>query len=176
MAPVIFLWVLAFSVAGEETGWRGYLLPRLLDRLGPLAASLVLGLAWSLWHLPLWALPGDFHAGLPVSLFLIQSLALSVVYTRLWLASSGSLIVAHLFHAASNTTLGLLPLIPGAGGEGLRALWIAVALLCALAAVLAARQSRRDGARAAAAHPRAATPEAPASHGHSPGRIENRNR
>jgi uncharacterized protein len=64
LAPVIFLWVLLFSVAGEETGWRGYLLPRLLDRTGPVRASLALGLVWALWHLPLWAMPGDFHADL----------------------------------------------------------------------------------------------------------------
>lgn len=129
LAPLIFVWVLLFSVAGEETGWRGYLLPRLLDRMGALQASLWLGLVWGLWHLPLWALPGDFHAAIPVSLFMAQIMGLSVLFTWLWIRSGGSLVVAHLFHAASNTTLGLLPLIPGAGAETLRPLWIAVALL-----------------------------------------------
>nr|WP_275981983.1 CPBP family intramembrane glutamic endopeptidase [Frigidibacter sp. ROC022] len=144
-APVIFLWVLAFSVAGEETGWRGYLLPRLLERTGPLRASLVLGLVWALWHLPLWALPGDFHAAIPLSLFAAQTLGFSILYTWLWLQSEGSLIVVHLFHAASNTTLGLLPLIPGEGAGGTRPLWIAVGLLW-LVAIGVARRLPGEGA------------------------------
>jgi uncharacterized protein len=143
IAPVVFLWVLVFSVAGEETGWRGYLLPRLLKRTGPVRASLVLGLVWALWHLPLWVMPGNFHAAIPMTLFFAQILAVSVLYTWLWQASSGSLIVAHVFHAASNTTLGLLPLIPGQGAESLRPLWIAVGLLCLVAVAVAARLAHR---------------------------------
>ena len=139
LVPVVFLWVLIFSVAGEETGWRGYLLPRLLDRTGPVQASLALGLAWALWHLPLWVMPGDFHAAIPMSLFAIQILAFSILYTWIWEASGGSLIVAHVFHAASNTTLGILPLIPSVGVAGHRPLWIAVGLLGLVAAAVAAR-------------------------------------
>lgn len=142
LAPLIFLWVLLFSVAGEETGWRGYLLPRLLDRMNALSASLVLGAIWGLWHLPLWAMPGDFHAAIPVALFAAQILAFSILYTWLWLQSEGSLIVAHAFHAASNTTLGLLPLLPGEGGDGLRPLWLAVGLLWVIAGALAYRLQR----------------------------------
>lgn len=153
LTPVIFLWVLAFSVAGEEIGWRGWLLPRLLDRTGPVRASLAVGLVWAIWHLPLWALPGDFHAAIPVSLFFVQILAFSILYTWLWLNSGGSLIVAHVFHAASNTTLGILPLIPGEGADGLQALWIAVGLLCLLAGGVALRLARIEGAAAAIRRP-----------------------
>lgn len=144
LIPVIFLWVLLFSVAGEETGWRGYLLPRFLDRMGPLTASLLIGVIWGLWHLPLWALPGDFHATIPVTLFLLQLLGFSILYTWLWLESGGSLVVAHVFHAASNTTLGVMPLLPGQGADGVQALWIAVGLLWIVAAVVAFRLSRTE--------------------------------
>ena len=41
-------------VAGEEIGWRGFLLPRLLPRLGPWGASAATGVIWALWHLPLY--------------------------------------------------------------------------------------------------------------------------
>ena len=40
----------------EELGWRGCALPRLQARLSTLASSLILGLVWVVWHLPLWAL------------------------------------------------------------------------------------------------------------------------
>ncbi|MCA1379151.1 CPBP family intramembrane glutamic endopeptidase, partial [Bradyrhizobium sp. IC4060] len=38
---------------GEETGWRGYTLPRLLHRAGPVVASCLLAVVWAGWHLPL---------------------------------------------------------------------------------------------------------------------------
>lgn len=143
LAPAVFLWVLLFSVAGEETGWRGYLLPRLLAATDPLRASLALGAVWALWHLPLWAMPGNFHAAIPMPLFALQILAVSILYTWLWQASNGSLLIAHVFHAASNTTLGLLPLIPGEGTDTLRPLWIAVALLTVTSVVVARVMVRR---------------------------------
>jgi hypothetical protein len=60
------------------------------------------------------------------------------------MASGGSLVLVHVFHAASNTTLGLLPLLPGEGADGTRPLVLAVALLCGLSAVVAFRLRRAD--------------------------------
>lgn len=131
----ITAYVLVTSVLGEETGWRGFALPRLLARYGPLRASLLLGLVWGLWHLPLFWMDGDFHRTIPISLFLIQSVALSFLYTWIHQRTQGSLWMAHLFHAASNATLGILPILPFATGSRLRPLWIAVGLLCLLALI-----------------------------------------
>jgi membrane protease YdiL (CAAX protease family) len=75
----IFFYVLFFSVLGEEIGWRGYALPRLQARFGPLLASLTIGLVWGAWHLPLFWLPGNFHQSIPLSLFLLQSVALATI-------------------------------------------------------------------------------------------------
>jgi uncharacterized protein len=135
---IIFLYVLFFSVAGEELGWRGYALPKLQQRYSALYASLLIGLLWSLWHLPLFWMPGDFHQEIPISLFLLQSTALAILYTWLYNNSHGSLLLVHLFHTASNITLGVLPILPSATGGNLRPLWIAVALLwCVAGAVVA---------------------------------------
>jgi uncharacterized protein len=100
------------SAAGEEIGWRGYALPRLQFRRTALTASLVVGTLHGLWHLPLWLGGNVDH---PLSLypaFLIQTLALAVIYTWLYNSSKGSLLLVVLFHTATNAplTLVLLPL------------------------------------------------------------------
>ena len=100
------------SAAGEEIGWRGFALPRLQFRHTALTASLVVGSLHGLWHLPLWLNGNVDH---PLSLypaFLIQTLALSVIYTWLYNSSKGSLLLVVLFHTATNAplTLVLLPL------------------------------------------------------------------
>jgi membrane protease YdiL (CAAX protease family) len=100
------------SALGEEIGWRGFALPRLQFRRTALTASLVVGTLHGLWHLPLWLRGEPDH---PLSLypaFLIQALALSVIYTWLYNSSKGSLLLVVLFHTATNAplTLVLLPL------------------------------------------------------------------
>jgi hypothetical protein len=129
----VFLYVLFFSVLGEETGWRGFALPRLQQRLGPLKASLLLGLIWGLWHIPLFGIPGNFHHHIPLGLFILQDVALAVVMTWIYNHTGGSLLLIHLFHAASNTTLGVLPVLPMDTWGDLRPLYLTLGLLIALA-------------------------------------------
>jgi uncharacterized protein len=100
------------SAAGEEIGWRGYALPRFQARHTALTASLVVGTLHGLWHLPLW-LTGDPDHRLSIyPAFLIQALALAVIYTWLYNSTGGSLLLVILFHTATNAplTLVLLPL------------------------------------------------------------------
>jgi uncharacterized protein len=100
------------SALGEEIGWRGYALPRVQSTRTALTASLVVGTLHGLWHLPLW-LRGDVDHRLSVyPAFLIQALALAVIYTWLYNSSKGSLLLVVLFHTATNAplTLVLLPL------------------------------------------------------------------
>ena len=132
----VFVYVLFLSVLGEEIGWRGYALPRLQKRRGPLVASLIIGMVWSLWHLPLFWMEGNFHQEIPFSLFMLQDLALSIVITWLYNGTGGSLLIVHLFHAASNTTLSVLPILPMDTGGEIRPLWIAVSLLWVVAIVI----------------------------------------
>lgn len=104
----LFLNTLTFSL-GEEIGWRGYLLPRLLP-LGETSAFTLTGLIWALWHFPLIFLGKRyFEAGQLVPktlLFTLTLVAISGVVGRLWIQHRSLWVVA-LFHSAHNTVWGL---------------------------------------------------------------------
>ena len=90
---------------GEEYGWRGYLLPRLLP-LSEIRATLLVALIWGPWHVPL-LLAGLNYPGvdpwLAILVFLFTVVALSFAYTWFYVASSGSVLVVALLHQSSNT-------------------------------------------------------------------------
>lgn len=89
---------------GEEPGWRGFALPRLQDRFGPLRGSLVLGVVWAAWHLPLfwsgvWTPPTVAN----VVMFTVMIVALTVIMTWVYNHTAGSLLIMILMHASFNT-------------------------------------------------------------------------
>jgi len=101
-----------FAVAlFEEPGWRGFALPRLQQRPGPLVGTLVLGLLWALWHLPLFLFdPGYGGVGtgfagfmVPYATFVLGTLALTVIFTWVFNNTHGSLLLVMLLHASYDT-------------------------------------------------------------------------
>jgi membrane protease YdiL (CAAX protease family) len=106
----VFLPMVAFGflipAIGEEPGWRGFALPRLQARYGPLRATLLLGLMHGLWHLP--AL-GTLMLG-PLSLaevppFLVTAVGVTFLYTWIFNHTGGSVLLAMLTHAAGNAAV-----------------------------------------------------------------------
>jgi membrane protease YdiL (CAAX protease family) len=89
-------------VLGEEPGWRGFALPRLIERFGPNVATLILGIAWAFWHLPLFVIAGTWQYGTPFLPFAVMLTTWSMVITLVVLRSRGSVVAAMLFHAAAN--------------------------------------------------------------------------
>jgi len=89
-------------VLGEEPGWRGFALPRLIERLGPNGGTLILGIAWALWHLPLFVVAGTAQYGTPFMPFLVTLTAWSMVITLMVMHARGSVVAAMLFHASAN--------------------------------------------------------------------------
>jgi membrane protease YdiL (CAAX protease family) len=96
--------------AGEEIGWRGYALPRMAERIGHAWASLLLGVVWGVWHLPLFLVAGvssNFGQSFPV--MLLGTTALSVALAWLSVNTRGSLLLAMLMHSAVNHTGAIVP-------------------------------------------------------------------
>ncbi|MFP4498887.1 MAG: CPBP family intramembrane glutamic endopeptidase [Vulcanimicrobiota bacterium] len=85
---------------GEEYGWRGYLLPRLLP-LGEIKATIILGIIWALWHLPMMVMGLNYPgANVIVSsiIFVVFVIVASFPFTWLFRASTGSVLVVTLMH------------------------------------------------------------------------------
>ena len=134
--PALALTLLVLALTdglGEELGWRGYLLPRLLVRHRAVAASLILGLYWWLWHLPLVWTEGSAIEGQPLWLLLLDLMAKSLIFTYVFLGTQGSVLIAILLHASTN----LFAVSPPVGPDGdLAVPLVALALKWLLAAAL----------------------------------------
>jgi uncharacterized protein len=98
----------------EEFGWRGFGLDILLERWGPVSGSLLTGLIWGVWHLPLFYMVGTSQSRLPFLLFCLNTIALSVIITWLYQSTKHSLAAPILLHFMFNLSFTLLPLSPRA--------------------------------------------------------------
>lgn len=104
---LFFIFMLLFGPIPEELGWRGYALDRLRVRNGSLKASLILGLLWGLWHLPLFFLKGAYQSTLGFGtagffLFFGAIIPLSVVITWIYDLTNRSILSAILLHFSVN--------------------------------------------------------------------------
>jgi len=98
IASFVFLMVIN---SGEEIGWRGFALARLQTRIkSPLVASLVLGLVWGAWHLPMYLDPQQ--SAFPLPLFLLFIIGISILYTVVFNHTRGSLWMAVILHASTD--------------------------------------------------------------------------
>lgn len=96
-AGELALRTLAGGGLGEELGWRGFMLPRVQARVGPLQASLWIGLFHGLWHLP--------AQGVVVVVLTVYTVAAALLFTWMANRTRGSLFLAALLHGAGNATL-----------------------------------------------------------------------
>lgn len=135
----VFIFGLFQGPLGEELGWRGFLLPRLLDKCSPLKASLILGLVWGVWHMPAGMLPGGpyyFHSVTGTVLFIASTVAMSILMTVLFLHTRGSVLLAIVLHGSvipAKYIVGTLFPMSQEPPDWLRAVVLIVVALCAVA-------------------------------------------
>jgi membrane protease YdiL (CAAX protease family) len=98
-----------FAGGNEEPGWRGFALPKMLTITSPLVASLVIGVIWAGWHIPLF-FSQAWLGSTPFVWFLLNTVVLSVIMTWLYLKSSGSVLPVMLFHQATNLVWNYFPM------------------------------------------------------------------
>jgi uncharacterized protein len=131
LIPTFFLLLLIPGIGGawEEPGWRGYALPKLQASRSALLASLILGVPWAFWHLPLMVtgvIPWS-----DIAYVIVQS----VVYTWLFNNTRGSVLLVMLFHTMNNVISGGFFHAMFSGADWVRQGWLLVALWCAVALI-----------------------------------------
>ena len=140
----VYGWTFALGgPLGEEPGWRGFALPRLQQTHGPLVGSLILGVLWAFWHLPLFfVLPHYNGAGNNLMeivrafvVFVLFVAGVTVLFTWIFNRTGGGLLFVMLAHASMNTAFNLFP----AFFPGLSALsWVSSASVISFALVVLA--------------------------------------
>ena len=157
--PQVLVAVVVIGLA-EETGWRGFALPRLQESHGPLVGTAVLAVVWATWHLPNLLFGG--WTGTSYALWLVLTVASAFLYTWLFNNTAGSILLAALLHAAINMGSGLVAaLVPGLEDAFNAQLHGAAAIaFVTVALVLVAATRGRLGYRAQRT-PREATAEEP---------------
>lgn len=99
----LLLWLLTYAL-GEETGWRGYALPRLQRKYSAASATLILAVIWACWHIPAFFYRDTYIQmgilGFPM--FLVSITFATMVFTWLYNSTNGSLLLVILFHAFFN--------------------------------------------------------------------------
>ncbi|MFD1563717.1 CPBP family intramembrane glutamic endopeptidase [Haloarchaeobius amylolyticus] len=107
--PGIYLFAMAWGVlwggGQEELGWRGFMLPLLQDRYSALVSSLLVGVAWAGWHLPLFLNANTTHGAWSLSqqgIWLVTILTGSILWTWMYNSTGGSVLAVAVFHAGIN--------------------------------------------------------------------------
>ena len=96
-----------FGPLFEESGWRGFALPRMQHRFGPVRGSLLLGMLWTGWHfflyVPGWIQLGAI-GGVAGAGFVVTGTALTFIFTWLSNNTKASLLLTILLHGSVDGT------------------------------------------------------------------------
>ena len=127
---ILFPMALVDAPLGEETGWRGYALPRLPAWRSPLANSLILGVLVAGWHMPI-------ALGAPsIEAYLIGTIASAVVTNWVYFNSHESALLAILYHTAQNAIGGFYFFRVFSGADLVRLWWLSAIVLCMVVVVV----------------------------------------
>jgi membrane protease YdiL (CAAX protease family) len=111
IAVKFFYQLFFFNATGEEVGWRGFAMPRLQARTSPLITALIIALLWAPWHFFFWQAEGKPVMTVPfwVSMY-IGHILLSIFIVWICNRAKGSILVAGIAHAATNTAFAFISL------------------------------------------------------------------
>lgn len=116
---------------GEELGWRGWLLPALLQKMTRLRATAALAVVWGLWHLPL------LLSTVTTTVMLLLGVAgFSTLFTWLWVRTGQRLFVVAVAHAAVNTPAFFWEQAGGGAPDQILGFWYTLETIAAMSGLL----------------------------------------
>lgn len=121
--------VIPLIALGEEYGWRGFLLPRLMRRFSVFQASLILGFLWGIWHFPAYLIGTGVPANMDFTVFLLW-VVIGTFFMSWIYHSTKSVLTAILIHIGANAAFNYLPLLPEFTGS-MTEFWVFLVYLSA---------------------------------------------
>ncbi|MDH5533335.1 MAG: CPBP family intramembrane metalloprotease [Candidatus Pacebacteria bacterium] len=111
--PIVFLIIFVSSgPLQEEHGWRGILQNSLQTKINPLFASIITGLIWGLWHLPLFFIPEQgFYYNRPIWGLILSTTLISILFTWIYNNTNKNLFLMMIFHTTYNFSHYIFPSI-----------------------------------------------------------------
>ncbi len=99
LISIIFFMIFGGPLA-QELGWRGFVIPRALPHLTPLNLSIILGVVWSFWFLPLY-FNGVYDSGIEGFAYrFIWNIPLAIFFTWMFIRSKGSILTMIVLHTS----------------------------------------------------------------------------
>lgn len=107
--PLLMLYVIFLGGGLEEPGWRGFALPHLQKKYSPFISSLIIGLFWFIWHLPLFFSEITSQDGMPIFWYFLTTFALSCIFTMVYNKTQGNAFLAIILHGGVNAPTAWYP-------------------------------------------------------------------
>ncbi|ASJ14263.1 type II CAAX endopeptidase family protein [Thermococcus radiotolerans] len=141
---VAFFYILVLGgPLAEEFGWRGFALGRLQTKYSALVASLILGVIWGLWHLPLFYAANELYKNVPFPGFVAGTILFSILFTWIFNNTNGSVLTAILLHTSGNWGHFAFPITATQWGS-LYSLIINFAVVLVILAVWGTKSMKRE--------------------------------
>ncbi|MDR2887993.1 MAG: CPBP family intramembrane metalloprotease, partial [Bacteroidales bacterium] len=122
--PVYLIFVTFLGGGQEEIGWAGYMMPRLEGRYGLTIGTLIRGIVWSVWHLPLWLVPGSSQSYMNFFAFTLMCTGYSFIFSWIIDRSGNRPMSAVVIHGVANGFAALFPFVVLSDGVMQTRIWV----------------------------------------------------